>query len=629
MALLTVLAVFLIAFYLAWRFDDTLPGTLPTVICAVGLALYALAFLRAMLWIDLLLLLCGAGVVFVMLRQVRREGSKSLTRAARRLLLDPYLWCGLALILVMLFFLREEQILEWDGYNFWGPDTKSLYFWNGFAPKHANTAPIFGDYPPMSQLIWWWGLHLAGEYQERYIFYAYYAFGAILLLSVADRFRQKGAPWQAPVVCVAAILLPGTACTAWYRALWVDPLMSMLFGVALSLVVCRSDRHPGFWKAKLLVCVLCLTLVKAIGLLWSLLALLFCLLWWWERRELRFPLAGLAGCLALFGSWRLFCQVMERSTTLVNNFSLQAAQRLEELSQGVFWTSGNNKGYILSYWKAFFLTPIHRESTWAIDLSPAALILLLFLGAVALWRFGFFPKRKLGRLLGFMGLSLALIYSALFIGHLTMFYHEPQYLEPVSSVTLMTRYCAPANMGLLILLVTLASGQGTRPNRLPQKRQTAALALCALVLFSCGAYREMGRRFLYDPLDAQRIQFRQGLREVYGDFLTATQDIPLRQAPGRVLLGIYGTQTNPIVINEASPVSFLTVFLSEYPEGDLRAIESALDRGHERYLYLMGCCDGLKELLSAHTDDGSPFQTRTLYVIDREKGLTLTRLGQK
>ena len=531
----------------------------------------------------------------------------------------------------MLFFLREEQILEWDGYNFWGPDTKSLYFWNGFAPKHANTAPIFGDYPPMSQLIWWWGLHLAGEYQERYIFFVYYAFGALLLLSVADRMRGKDTPiWMAPIACVAAILLPGVACTAWYRALCVDPLMSMLFGVALSLVVCRDEDHPGFWKAKVLICVCCLTLVKSIGLLWALLALLFYLLWWWERREFALPLAGAAGSVALFASWRIFCQVMERTTTLEDNFILQAAQRLEELRQGVFWTAGNNQGYILSYLRAFFFAPIHRESTWAIDLSPAVLILILFAGAIALWKFGFFPKRKLGRLLGFMGLTLVPIYLILFIGHLTMFYHESQYLEPIASVTLMTRYCAPANMGLLILLVTLAVRQAPHLDRLPPKRRTVALALCAALIFPCAAYTEIGRRFIYDPLDAQRIQFRQGFRDTYADFLTAIQEIPLREAPGRVLLGVYNTPTNPIVINETAPVSFLPVYIYDYAEGDLRSIQAALDEGHERYFYLMGCSNRLKNMLSDYTTDGSEFQSGVLYVVEQEgNSFTLAPMGNQ
>ena len=626
MTLLSLLAVGVIAFYLAWRFHDTLWGTLPTVICAVGLVLYALAFLRAMVWIDAILLLCAAGAGYEMFRQVRRRGPAPLKKAARRIFVDPYLWCGLLLILVMFFLLREEMILEWDGYNFWGPDTKSLYFWNGFAPKYANAAPNFGDYPPMSQLIWWWVLHLAGEYQEKYIFFTYYAFGAILLLSVADRLRGAHTPrWVAPIACVHAILLPGVACTAWYRALCVDPLMSMLFGVALSLVVCRNEDRPGFWKAKVLICVFSLTLVKSIGLLWALLALLFYLLWWWERREFKLPLVGAAGCVALFASWRVFCQVMERSTALADNFVTQAAQRLEEISQGVFWTAGNNKGYILSYLKAFFLAPIHRESTWAIDLSPAALILLLFVGAVALWKFGFFPKRKLGRLVGFMALCLVVIYGVLFVGHLTMFYHEPQYLEPVASVTLMTRYCAPANMGLLILLVTLAIRQGPHLDRVPQKHRVVALTLCAGLIFACGAYNEMYRRFIYDPLDAQRIEFRQGFRETYGDFLGDIQAIPLKEAPGRVLVGIYDTPINPIVINEASPVSFRTLSLSDSYYWDLQVIQTTLEEGHERYLYLMGCSDGLIDLLSEHTADGSEFQIRTLYTVERTDGLVLTR----
>lgn len=633
MTVLTLAAVLCIAFYLAWRFEDTLLGVLPTVVCAVGLALYGLAFFRRMSLIDVLLLAAGALAVWAMVRKTKREGRQALAGAARRLLADPYFWAGVAAIAVMCVLLRGEQILEWDGYNFWGPDTRSLYFRDGFAPKYANTAPEFGDYPPFSQLIWWWGLHLAGEYREEYIFFAYYAFGALLLLSVADRFRrgEGKSPWIAVPACAAAILLPGAACTAWLRALCVDPLMSMLFGCAVSLVVCRDERHTGFWRGKLAVCLLSLSLVKSIGLMWSALALIFYCLWWRERREWPFALAGLAGCGACFGSWKLFCTVTERSTALVTSFSALAAERLGELARGEFLTAGNNWGYIKSYAKAFLFTPIHREYTGALDLSPAALILLMFAGAAALWKFGFVPRKKLGRLLGFMVLSLGLIYGIMMVGQMTMFYPETQYLEPLRAATLMTRYCAPANMGLLILLVTFASGRaaGSEAPPVPEGRRLAAFGICAAVLFSCGAYDEMYRRFIYDPLDEQRIELRDQYRAACAGFVEAAEAIPLDEEGGRAVLGIYGMWHNPIMANETAPVSIMPVVLSEDPEADLAAVRDAVDRGHGKYLYFIGCSEALARELSACTTDGAPFQSGVLYTVGGGEDLELTAVQGK
>lgn len=627
MSILTMAAVLCVAFALAWRFDDTLPGVLPTVVCAVGLALYALAFVNRLSWIDWLLLLCGGGALAYLALRTRREGGRALAEAARRLLGDPWFWVGAAAIVLMCFLLRDARVLDWDSYNIWGPDTKSLYYRDGFAPKYANVSSEFGDYPPFSQLIWWWGAHLLGDCQERYFFFAYYAFGAILLFSVASRFRPRGGGWRgwlaAAVSCAAALLLPGVACTAWYRGLYVDPLMAMLFGCTLGLAVCREEEHPGFWRAKMTVFLLCLPLVKTIGLLWAALAAFFWWLWWRGRGEWPFALAALGGSAAVFGSWKLFCAVTERSTALVTGFSTLAGERLGELLRGEFFTAGNNWGYIKSYAKAFLFFPIHRESTPAVDLSPAALALLLLGAGVLLWRFGFVPGKKLGRLMGFMALTLFGIYAVLTVGQLTMFYPETQYLEPLNAVTLMTRYCSPANIGLLLLLASLAAGGGTEgESALPEPRRLAAWAVCGAVLFSCGPYNDLYRRFIDDPLDPQRVEKRESFAAAYAPFLEAVRAVPLDREGARVLLGVYGMGFNPIVVNEAAPVGFRAAILTEDGGADFAALQTALAGGHESYLYLTGCTPALAELLSACTDGGA-FRPGVLYTVASADPLAL------
>ena len=62
---------------------------------------------------------------------------------------------------------------------------------------------------------------------------------------------------------------------------------------------------------------------------------------------------------------------------------------------GTFFSSEMTRGYIRSYVQAFFATPVHREYTFAIDLSPFAIVVLLLVGAVLLWYFGAVPRKKL------------------------------------------------------------------------------------------------------------------------------------------------------------------------------------------------------------------------------------------
>lgn len=641
--ILTVAAMACILFCLIWRFQDTWLNTLPFFLLATGLALYVLAFFRKMSWIDPILWVLALISLWAVFVRARREGRGALTAELRRQFLDPHLWVATVLILAMCFFLRGEKILEWDGYNFWGPDVKSLFFRDGFAPKYSNTAPKFGDYPPMSQLIWWWAPHLRGRYEESYLFMAYYAFGALLLFSVADRFRASGklaSLGAAAVSCICLLVLPGAACTAWFRALCVDPLMAMTFGVALSLTVCGEDSAPQFWKAKLWLCLSSLTLFKSIGFLWALLGLAFYCLW--RRGETpgakrKFVLACGGGIAACYGSWAVFYRVMERSTALVTGFSATAGQRLQELYEGRFFRAGNNWGYLTSYGKGFLFTPIHRESTFALDLSPFGLVLVLFAGAVILRRLRLIPPKKLGRLLGFMGLCLALIYGIALIGQFTMFYNETQYLNPVNAVTLMTRYCAPANMGLLLLLVTFVSGKAVEPEEgkhVPEKnsvspkgkKRALAVGCTALFLLACGAYPEMGRRFFTDPLDQTRLEKRQAFTAEYQDFLQEIQTIPLEEEKGRVVLGVTESEMNPIVINEASPVSFVTAQLTGDAEEDMHALEQGILRDHGGYVYIKDCSDKTREKLSLCVDKGG-FFPETLYRAHWDAGLRLTAVS--
>ncbi len=598
-----------IMFALAWQFEQSLLEVVPFFLCVVGLTLYPLAFLHALSMIDLLLLIAGVGALIFILVRAHRGGKKALLAELRRQFCDTHLWICVGILLLMIWSLRDEQILEWDAYNFWGPDVKSMFYRNGFAPKYSDPSPRFGDYPPFAQLVWWWVLHLAGTYQERYLFFAYYILGASLLFLIADRFRG-GNGWHGSIVsllaCTGAVILPGVACTAWFRSLYVDPIMAMLFGAVLGLTVCRDRRHPTFWKAKILVLLLCLTLVRSIGILWAVLAIVFFALWWREEhRDIPFLLICGGSVGLCYGSWRLFCGVMGRSTALTVSFPAIAARRIQELKDGVFWRSGHNSGYLRSYWEAFWTAPIHREHTFTIDLSPALLILILFVSAVALWKLGSVPRHKLLRLIVFLTVCIFSIYSVLIIGQLTVFYTEEKYLEPMNAVTLMTRYCSPANMGLLILMTVFASGRAAdQDGPLPPRRRVIAYIAAGAIIFSCGAYVEMGRRFIYDPLDESRLEKREMFETLYSGFLSDIQQIPLNEKSGRILLLLYKTEFNAIVTNAASPISFQPLILTGDAQKDEALVTDALTQGQMRYLYGIGIYDGLFDVLNEYVSDG-------------------------
>ena len=253
MAVVSLVALLCILFALAWYTRQTPIELAPYLLCAVGLILYGLAFFNLMGLIDWILALAGAACVLWM---IRRGGRKTIGRELKRQLGDPYLWGCVLLLLWMCLLLRGEQILEWDAYNFWGPDIKSLYYREGFAAKYSNVAQGFGDYTPMFQMIMWWFVHLFGSYQEQYIFYGYFIFSSLMLFSIGTVFWKrypKGRPFTWLLVPFCALCVPGICSSALYRSIYVDPMMAILFGMILCKTVMRPAEHVGFWKGELVV----------------------------------------------------------------------------------------------------------------------------------------------------------------------------------------------------------------------------------------------------------------------------------------------------------------------------------------------------------------------------------------
>ena len=627
MRLLSIPAFVLLALALGRRRRLSLLETAPWLLCVLGLVCYVLAFFGRMGWIDGLLLAGGLAAAW----DLFRSRGPALKKTLRRELADPYLWTCLALLAVMIFCLRGEQILEWDGYGFWGPDTKSLYAREGFAPRYSNAAFRFGNYTPFAQIIWWWFAHLGGSYQERYLFWGYYIFCALLLFALGAQFRRRrpgNSPVGAVVIPLCAVALPGVATTSWYWALVVDPMLAILFGTVLVHIGLRpGEGEGGFWKVRLVTYLAALVLTKSIGFLWGGLAVVFAFLWWRrERRDGPFLLASALTVLVSGGSWWLYCKAMDRSGYLSDSFAHRAGQRLAELRAGDFLATGNNGGYLVSYLKGFFLTPIHQEHSIAIDLSPFALLVLLFAGAVVLWRLGFIPRGKLRRLLLFMGACLVIIYASVTLGQLTMFYDETQYLDPVQAAKLMTRYCAPADLGLLMLLAGFASGNapGASVPAGGDRRTRIVCLVTAAILLTCTAWNDIGRRFVYDPLDEQRIALRTEYETRFRPFADRVSALPL-DAPGvRVLLVTRETAVNPIVVNQVSPVSMDWLMLWGDPAGDLERLKTQAAACHDTYLYLQEGDEAFRGVLAAETGVTPDLETLYPLSLDGAGRLTLS-----
>lgn len=586
-----------VSLLLSLRFRESLARTVPVALCSALLLLYVLAFFRKMPWLDAAAALCLAALAVLFGLRCRRDGFLSAAKTALGPLRDVQVWVNLAALLAVALLVNYRQILEWDAYNFWGADIKSLFYRGGFAEKNSNPAAAFGDYPPLMQLAVWWFLHLFGRFDEGLVFSGYYAFGMVLLLSLTDRPRFSGA-WQRVLgggACAALLfLLPGVGDTSWYRALYADPVMGLLFGCLLTEIAARQ-ASPGFalYKWSVLGAAVCLT--KSIGFMWAAFGVLFLLIWHGLSAGTLKKAAVLLGTGGLcYGSWAAFCKILSRTTYLSDSIGSTVGERAAEILNGTFLSAGDNLGYIKSFVKAFLFAPVHREWTPAVDLTPG-LVVLLILGLLALFRLGgWLTTRQAVKLaLYFIGIC-GVTYFVLLCGHLSIFYAEKKYLDPMNMVVTMTRYGCPAATGFLML----AFAAGAERWRWGAGKSLSAWTpwVLPVVILLCAGYNDVGRCIIRgaDQLDPQRIQLRAKYQESMADFLAETAGtVPLEGEGQRVLLVMKDGDYNPIISYLAAPVSIQKMGTENF---SAEGFQAALEAVGARWFYVR---EGEEEALEA------------------------------
>lgn len=620
--ILNVGAVLGMSLLLSLRFRDSLVRTLPITLCSTVLLLYVLAFFRKMAWIDLISAACLLGLTALFVLHGRRQGFHAVARAALEPFKNTQFWINIALLTAIVLLANHRQILEWDAYSFWGADIKSLYYRGGFAEKNSNVAAAFGNYPPMMQLAVWWFLHLFGRYHEGLLFGGYYFFGALLLLSLTDRLHFSKT-WQklagGSVCAVALFMLPSVADTSWYRTLCADPIMGILFGCLLVELFSQQTCSRGFALYKFSVLTACVCLSKSIGFLWAAFAVIFLLVWrGWSAGNLKKAAVMLGAGGVTCASWSVFCQVLSRASYLSDKLGSTLGERLEELFSGVFLSAGNNAAYINSFGQAFLFSPAHREKTRALDLSPSLVILVILILFFVFWRCGWLSKGQLVRLEGFFLGACAVIYFVLLCGHLSIFYSETQYTEPLNMVTTMTRYGCPVMTGFLMLVFAIGAERLSLPGApgKPRSLRAAAAWLPVLLILSAAGYNDISKCLIpgADPLDPQRVEKRTQFQTDMKPFLDAVAEtVPLEGQGQRVLLLIDYAHDSPIISYCASPISIRSLPCSEISPFTAEGFLFTLENSGAEWFYIQ---DAPEEALNVLRSLAPQLQPHRLYSKD-------------
>ena len=469
MFIVNVLALITVILALSIKFKRSMVETLPVAVCLLMLCLYILAFFDG-LWISDVI---GASVLLYFLTKVIRSSKEEknlLKNNCIEKLKAPSFWVFTGLMILIAIGVCSKMITWWDDYNFWATDVKAIYLTEGFAGKYHNVQPEFGDYPPATQLIKWFFLHMnPNNFNEGLMFTGYY-FMLFSFMAPLLKFFDNKKIYVSVLAGILMIFFPATVEAFHLDGCCADICMAACFGYFLislyelkdtteGMTVCdgctkedcdnciknnKSDKCFLLGRCALTLCVM--SLCKNTSFIWLGTAFVITLIFV-KKDRLKTVLYIFVPPAVSLGSWYAYCLINRRVAKLVSNsFKMATGQMgLPEY-----------RGELLdAFLKAFIKWPLHRYSQGLINLSPLALILIMTAGFILLGVFKKISKQDSIRFAIICPAMGLIITGILLVSHLTIFATEDQYLEPFAMVSSIERYGAPFGIGMLMLLIYL------------------------------------------------------------------------------------------------------------------------------------------------------------------------------
>lgn len=612
--------------WLAGYFKVSLVEVMPVFICVLVLVLYGLAMLHHLSWIDEIAGgVIGLSVVWIASR--KKEQRTGVVRMCLRKMGEPSFLTAALLLLAVVLCTSGKVVSWWDDINFWATDVKSLYYLDGFAGEYGNAAPEFGDYPPGGQLIKWWFLHFdPRDFREGLAFAGYYVMNLAFLLPLLRSLKGRN-PIVMALMAAALWFFPSIAEVYGYDGFCADLTMACIYGGFLWAVT-DQEREAGdtgkgelFYYGRLGLYLGVLVLVKSVGFVWALFGLLFLVLHrrsvmgngqrddvrteaggrerYCQARKTKALLLTVGLPLLTGGSWMIFCLLMRRITKTT-------ATAVKYMTTDEYGISGYTREFAAAFLRAFVTSPLHKERSIAIDLTPLGLYLCVCLVVILFYKMHLLPE-KTGRIvLGFSMVSGAVFYGIIFLAHITIFATETQYLEPSGMISSIERYGAPFTIGTLLFLAAIWLRHGERffaKDRLPYFLQQYGTCLGFILFVALTAGYQVGYHGLIgyrsdvevclqeraDMIGADEMQFLKVLRsspqplETAGDARVCY--IRRGDAPRWVNNSYLGYEASPVSVVyrsvnlEDAPTDWMVQEIRASHAGYLYAEETEADAG--------------------------------------------------
>jgi len=616
----TIVAVFVIAAVWAVKTKEDFYDTFPLTVSGMILLLYVLAFAGALRVIDGIAAVL-LGVVFFYCILCIKRGDKSRISDTVKVLCSAKSILLLAAMVLITLLAKDKIALWWDDINYWAVDAKALYYNNGFAGKYGNVAPEFGDYPPAIQLFKWFFLHLAPDFKEGLMFGAYYCMNLIYTLPLLAKLKTNN-PLVTALGLTGLFLIPGIIDGMAAEGTCADVTMGLVYGAFLWAAYNSKGHTQAFYfvRMSLYLCVLVLT--KSVGIEWAFFGFVFFLLIYGMRlkeqglslKKAIKPVVLLGGaCVLTEGSWLLFCLVNRRVAKLTG-------AGVKIALSGDFTLPDNTMTKMGHFLRGFASYPMHMWETWAVDLSSLEMLILLLVTVVVFYAIRIFPQKEFVRILCFVILTALAAYGIIFLGHLTIFAGELQYLDDAVMARSIARYGAPFAVGLLYLLLGIL---------ISWKRSafvyTACLLFVVLTTSWPGAYDALyGYRMTLQEDESGRADMIESNARLFMDKAAAIREETTdREIFEKRVLYLRDDHTvhwvkDTYISYQASPVPVVYGGIATdtmTQEDMIRSIRES----HAGYLYA-DRVEGDPAALFAGMTDGEDFAYETFYEIMEENG---------
>lgn len=226
------------------RFEDAVPAWMAATVIWL-LLWYCLGWLHWGLYLALII--TGAAAVRVLMQ--RRD--VTLQGWLRRLVTPQLLVLALALGGVVL--LTQGRLVSlWDELRLWAALPKLMYFSGDLqVGQNVDLLPSMQTYIPGMPLWLFFVQAFGPRFVEWRLFFAYAAFGVILLLPITRRLTWRNSWWGVPLCVAALLLIPMYFFNGYldvgdyYASLYVDPAVGLAAGAAAAVEVRGVSRHRG------------------------------------------------------------------------------------------------------------------------------------------------------------------------------------------------------------------------------------------------------------------------------------------------------------------------------------------------------------------------------------------------